>query len=75
MKYRVKKQFAAQEEMVTTVNNKTVALIKDLHIKIPDSQSGPGKTKVIKLATQEEMAIMFKDGNPVIEQYDDQVTK
>jgi len=75
MKYRVKKQFSWNEELVTTVNGKAVALVKDLQIKVPDSQSGPGKTRVIKLATQAEMEQMFKDGNPVIEQYEDQPDK
>lgn len=72
MKYRVKNQFADQEEMVTTFNGKAVALLKDIQVLTPASQSGPAKSRTIKMATQEEMKTMFKEGHPLIEEYEDQ---
>lgn len=76
MKYRVKKVFLESEEMVTTVKGgKVVALVKAQQRTTPASENGPSKTVSIPMATQEEMGQMFKDGNPVIEQYEDSATE
>jgi len=71
MKYRVKKQFAGNDEMVTTVGGKVVSLIKPHQRVTPASDNGPAKTISIPLATQQELAQLFKDGNPVIETYEE----
>lgn len=69
MKYRVKKQYQEQDEMITTINGKTVALVKAFEHRTPATEGGPAKTRTIRLATHDEMAAMYKAGNPVIEEY------
>jgi copper chaperone CopZ len=65
--YKIKAQFAAITEAVTTVNGRTVALNGTYSKKIEASPAKPAHDVTIQGATQSDLKAMFERGDQTVE--------
>ena len=65
--YAIKKAFQGNRTLCTTCNGKLVALNESFEHHIPAGKDGPARTKVVALATQAQLGILFAQGSPCIE--------
>ena len=69
MPYRVKEEFQHIVQLSTQINNVSVALIAPFEHTIPAHAGRPPRKVNVRLATQSDLEKLFKEGNPVIEEY------
>lgn len=72
MAYRVKEEaLDLYPQLFTQVNGKRVTLHgKDEKVLLPATRTKPAREVVVPMATQSDLAFLFKEGNPFIEEYD-----
>lgn len=72
MAYRVKEEaLDLHPQLFTQVNGKRVTLHgKEEKVQVPATKTKPAREIVVPMATQAELAILCKEGNPFIEEYD-----
>jgi len=65
--YAVKKSFQGNKRLCTLCNGKLVALNEAFEHHIQAGKAGPAQTKVVPLATQAQLSVLYNQGNPCIE--------
>ena len=66
--YRVKSEFSHIPELVDLVNGRRVALNGAYTKTIPADAGRPERTVSVPAATQADLAVLFKNGNPCVEE-------
>lgn len=70
MAFRVKSEFQHVTELTTSVNGRRVAL-NGAYQKTTEAQPNrPAQVISVPAATQADLELLFKEGNPCVEQYD-----
>lgn len=72
MAYRVKEEaLDLHPQLFTQVNGKRVTLHgKEEKVELPATKNKPKREVIVPMATQAELGILYKEGNPFIEEYD-----
>lgn len=72
MAYRVKEEaLDLHPQLFTQVNGKRVTLHgREEKVQVPATKTKPARETVVPMASQAELAILYKEGNPFIEEYD-----
>ena len=66
--YKVSEAYTRKyDNLYTLVNGKLIAAVKERVKEVDGGKNGPVKIEKIPMATQEELKILFYEGNPWIE--------
>lgn len=69
MPYRVKEEYLHIPQLSTQLNNVPLALVSPFEHTVPAFAGRPARKINVRLATQADLEKLFKEGNPVIEEY------